>query len=63
MESLIQDEIDEVLEMYSKAIGKPFQGKHLFNLISLNTLWMLITGKRFSYEDKKLIEMCNMIAE
>ncbi|CAG7824908.1 unnamed protein product [Allacma fusca] len=57
MEALIQEEVDELLAWLKS------QGNNLvclntkFPLAVINSLWRIITGKRLSHNDPKLLEI------
>ena len=63
METIIQDEIDELSGILSKLDGKPFEVTYTFNVTALNSLWWIMTGERFEYDDKRVRETVKMVTE
>ena len=63
MEDSIQDEIRQLQELLDKHLNQPINMNKIFNLASVNALWTLLTGLRFSLEDPKLTELVSKIQE
>ena len=59
METLIIDEAKELIDGFKKEGGKAFDPTRRFSLAVLNSLWIIVTGTRFSQDDDtvtKIIE-------
>ncbi|CAG7734935.1 unnamed protein product [Allacma fusca] len=54
MESLILDEVDELIEWLKSQEGKPVSINRKFYLAVINSLWTILSGKRYSHTDPKL---------
>jgi cytochrome P450 len=54
MESLIMDEVVEMIEGFKKEEGQPIAPKGRFNLAILNAIWVILTGNRNSHDDKRV---------
>lgn len=57
MESLIMDEITELLEGFRSRVGQAIPTHNLFNGAVLNALWTITAGERFRHDDPKLKEL------
>ena len=53
-ESLIMGEIEDVLGNLKNCTHGPFVLADKFVFIVMNSLWMIIAGKRYSHDDPKL---------
>lgn len=53
MESVIQEDISELLEIFKKQTGSPFVPHKIFNIAVIKSLWNIIAGERLTYEDSK----------
>ncbi|XP_050694778.1 cytochrome P450 2L1-like isoform X2 [Eriocheir sinensis] len=60
-EPMMLEEITELSDRLAKQEGKALEIKHLFNWCALNTLWGMIMGKRYSYDDPKMVEVMNAL--
>lgn len=54
MEHLVLDEISELVENLKKDAGRPISTQNRFNIAVLNSLWRIVSGQRFSHDDKQL---------
>jgi len=54
METMIMDEVKELEEWMKSQVGKPIAVKEKFSLAVVNSLWTIVSGKRFSHDDPKL---------
>lgn len=54
MESIVQEEVKELLDTLRNFIGTPIQTQNKFNAAVLNALWTIVTGHRFSHDDPEL---------
>ncbi|ODN00935.1 Methyl farnesoate epoxidase [Orchesella cincta] len=55
MEQLVLEEVQEVIERFKKTEGKPINDlKTVFILAVINSLWTILTSKRFNHDDPKL---------
>ena len=63
MESMIMDEAHELMNALSSYEGSPFQTKYLFNMAAVNSLWWIINGERFTYEDEQLKLIVRQLTE
>lgn len=57
METIVYDEINELVDSFKKMIGKPMQTQNKFNAAVLNALWTMVTGQRYSHEDPMLQDL------
>jgi hypothetical protein len=57
MESMVADEVNELIDTFKKLSGKPFQTQNKFNAAVLNALWSLVTGQRYSHDDPLLQDL------
>ncbi|CAG7730308.1 unnamed protein product, partial [Allacma fusca] len=57
MGALIQEEVDELLVWLKSQGNNPVCLNIKFTLAVINSLWRIITGKRFSHNDPKLLEI------
>ncbi|CAG7816040.1 unnamed protein product [Allacma fusca] len=55
MEELIQEEVDELLGWLKYLGNNPVCLNTKFTLAVVNSLWRIITGKRFDHSDPKLL--------
>lgn len=53
MEMFIVDEAQVFIEWFRKSTGKPIPGSRIFNAPVINSLWRIVTGERFEWEDKR----------
>lgn len=51
MESLIMDEVTELVSGFRRDAGQPISTQTRFNIAVLNSLWAIVTGQRFSHDD------------
>lgn len=61
LELSIQLEITQLITKLVKLNGKPFQPKHDFNSVVVNSLWTIVAGRRFEYGDKKLLRVVHLL--
>ena len=54
MESLILDEVKELVEWIGKQNGKPLNLHRRCSLAVVNALWSILTGDRYDHDDEKL---------
>lgn len=55
MEMLIMDEVHDLLATLGKREGAPISGiKELFSLAVVNSLWTVVSGKRYNQNDPNL---------
>ncbi|CAL8102464.1 unnamed protein product [Orchesella dallaii] len=57
METVVYDEINELIDTFRKTIGKPMQTQNKFNAAVLNALWTMVTGQRYSHDDPMLQDL------
>jgi len=57
MESIILDEVQDLLKTFRKTLGKPISTQAVFNVAIINSLWAIVAGQRFSHDDPKLQKM------
>ncbi|KAJ9587374.1 hypothetical protein L9F63_019099 [Diploptera punctata] len=55
MESQIMDEVEEVIKDMAQKIE--FQGNGMFDVSTLNVLWRMLAGKRYSRDDNELKDL------
>ncbi len=63
MEDLILEEVSKLCLNLETFDGKPIQVKQIFNMAVVNSLWHIVAGARFSYDDVKLKEIIGMVEE
>ncbi|CAG7817746.1 unnamed protein product, partial [Allacma fusca] len=54
MEGLIQEEVDELLDRLKSEGTDPVSLNNKFTLAVVNSVWTIVTGKRFGQSDPKL---------
>ena len=54
MESLIMDEVKELVEWIGKQNGKPLNLQRRYSLAVVNALWTILAGDRYEHDDEKL---------
>ncbi|KAG0723924.1 Cytochrome P450 2J6 [Chionoecetes opilio] len=54
MEPIMQEELDELLQLFTRRQGEKVDVGLLFNRSIVNVIWAITIGKRYSYDDKKL---------
>ncbi|ODM92367.1 Cytochrome P450 2J6 [Orchesella cincta] len=57
VETIVYDEITELIDNFRKTIGKPMQTQNKFNAAVLNALWTMVTGNRYSHDDPMLQDL------
>ncbi|CAG7821290.1 unnamed protein product [Allacma fusca] len=57
MESLVMDEVNELIQGLRKDAGKSISTRNRFNAAVLNALWTITTGDRFQHDDPELMEL------
>lgn len=55
------EELLKFLHGYEKNIDKPFLMNEVFDVPIFNSIWTIMTGNRFSYDDKKLEDIMFVI--
>lgn len=63
LESLIHNEVKELVTTLLQLHGKPFEPEDAFNLSVVNSLWTIITGRRFKNDDKKFRYIVKLLTE
>ncbi|CAG7723288.1 unnamed protein product, partial [Allacma fusca] len=61
MEALIQEEVVELLDRLKSQGNSPVCLNTKFTLAVVNSLWRIITGRRFSHSDPKLLEILDQL--
>jgi len=62
MEMLIMDECHEFNDRIRRAKGAPVgEIKRLFSLAVVNSLWTIVSGKRYSQDDSNLKAISNSL--
>ena len=62
MEEMIKEEVEEFIKLIKKKNCKPFDCIQQFNLPILNALWKVTSGKRFDYDDRRLITIVEKLS-
>ena len=62
MDELIKEELEEFIKLIKKKNCKPFDCIQQFNLPILNALWKVTSGKRFDYDDRRLITIVEKLS-
>lgn len=57
METLLMEEVKDVISWLKKNEGKPVSVQNKLNLSVINALWHILSGQRFDPEDNQLLEM------
>jgi len=57
MESLLLNEVKELISTFEEHLDKPLLIKHTFLLPVLNGLWILTTGEKLPHQDTRLLEI------
>jgi len=65
MESLIMDELREVLAWMKSQNGKPVGGgiRDKLSLASVNALWTIISGQRYAHDDPRVINLTRNVTK
>lgn len=64
METRIMDEVNEVISTYKSMQGKPVGNiKNKLRLAMVNSLWTILTSKRFTHDDPKLLHLSMNISD
>ncbi len=53
METMKLDEVKVMLDWFRKQEGSPVSGVRIFNAPVINSLWRIVTGERFNWEDSR----------
>ncbi len=61
METLIMEEVTELIQGFKKDAGTPISTQTRFNVAVLNSLWSIVAGQRYSHEDPILHEIVRSI--
>lgn len=61
MESLIMDEVLELINGFKRDAGTPISTQTRFNIAVLNSLWAIVAGQRYSHEDPILQDIVKNI--
>lgn len=62
METLIMDEVHEMIEALKGKNGAPVSAiKEMFSLPVVNSLWAIVAGRRYSHTDPKLHLLANRV--
>jgi hypothetical protein len=59
MENLILEEVKEYMEFLKVHENTPVSLQRQFSLAVLNSLWMILTSKRYKHDDPRLVEIFN----
>lgn len=57
METIVYDEINELIDTFKTMTGKPMQTQNKFNAAVLNALWSMVTGQRYSHDNPLLQDL------
>ena len=57
MDSLILEEVNEIIQWMKSEEGHPISVNRKFGLSVLNSLWTILTGHRFKHDDPQLTHM------
>jgi len=57
MESIIMDEVQELMDWIAKQGGKPVCLHGRINLAVLNALWTILAGQRYDHDDPQLTKI------
>ena len=63
MKTLVMEEVDELIENFRKADGKPLKTVHTFNAASFNVILKITTGQKFQHDDPQLLELVHNFGE
>jgi hypothetical protein len=63
METIVQDEVKELVERFKETAGTPISTSNKFNVAVVNALWTIIAGQRFSHDDAQLNKIIKLITE
>lgn len=61
METLVMEEVNELITSFRKQVGQPITTQNRFNIAVLNALWSIMTGQRFSHEDPQLKKLISLL--
>ena len=61
MENSIQNEVDKLIELFSKNCGKALNLNLKMNLAMLNALWYILVGESLELEDEKLHKVMSTV--
>jgi len=57
MESLVHDEVTELIESLKKDVNKPIHIDGRFNIAVFNALWTIVAGERYSHSESKVQQL------
>jgi len=72
MESLITEEVTELVKDLGRTSGTAISTRHLFNVAIMNVLWRIITGEKYQHDDSAMVQLaetlnrsflCNSVSE
>jgi cytochrome P450 len=63
METLINDEVVDLISEFKKELNQPVNLKRRFNAAVLNSLWHMIAGERFAHDDPQMISLISVISD
>jgi methyl farnesoate epoxidase/farnesoate epoxidase len=61
MESVIQEEVSDLIERFKETAGKPISTENAFNAAILNAIWSIIAGDRFKQDDPELMKAIRLL--
>jgi len=67
MESIIQEEAENLVEEVAKKAGSNFTNPvELYNILgtsSINVLWFITAGQRYTHDDERLQKLINLVKD
>jgi hypothetical protein len=61
MESIIHDEVSDLIERFKQNSGKPMSIDNAFNAAVVNAIWSVMTGERFKQDDPELMRAISLL--
>lgn len=61
MESRIEEEAREIVELFKTQCSEPILIHNTFDISAINVLWSMMAGERFALNDKRLIKLMGII--
>lgn len=62
LHSIVENEVDELMQQFMEFDGLPFQPQEFFCLATVNSLWQIVAGKRFQYDEKALTDLAHHLS-
>lgn len=61
MQTMLHKELNDLIEAFKKDINKPTEIGSILNAAVFNSLWNMLTGKRFKLDDEEFAKIVNLM--